>query len=117
MHKFYQLLMRHLFASLVLLALLSCETSVADKDNRQITAKNEIRSKLPPKSRGFDITGFREDTLSSWSDSAFKRPIRYVLDYQYQDSTGTLQQRTGSVVFTPDGKSIIHIAPNDTLTH
>jgi hypothetical protein len=109
--------MRNLFASLVLLLLVACETSVADKDNRQITAKNEIRSKLPPKSRGFDITGFREDTLSSWSDTAFRRPIRYVLDYQFQDSTGSLQQRTGSVVFTPDGKSVMSIVTNDTLTH
>ena len=109
--------MRHLLASLVLLAFFSCETSVADKDNRQITAKNEIRSKLPPRSKGFDVTGFREDTLSSWTDTAFKRPIRYVLDYQYSDSMGVVQRRTGSVVFTPDGKSIINIAPNDTFTH
>jgi hypothetical protein len=109
--------MRHLLALFVLLLLVSCETSVAEKDNRQITAKNEIRNKLPPKSRSFDISGFREDTLSSWTDTAFKRPIRYVLDYQFQDSTGTLQQRTGSVVFTPDGKSVMSIVTNDSLTH
>jgi hypothetical protein len=114
--QIHKLLMRHLFASFSLLLLVSCESSVADKDKRQIIAKDEIRNKLPPRSRAFDITHFQEDTLSSWGDSAFKRPIRYVLDYEYKDSTGTLQHRTGAVVFTPDGKSIIHVA-NDTLTH
>jgi hypothetical protein len=87
--------------------LLSCESGVVARDNRQITAKNEIREKLPPRSGAFDITGFREDTLASWPDTMVKRPIRYTLDFEYNDSTGLVQKKTGYVIFTPDGRSVL----------
>jgi hypothetical protein len=91
----------------LLLLLTACESRVIDRDMRQIRAKDEIRSKLPPRAREFDITDFREDTLKGWSDTAFKRPLVYILQYQYKDSTGAFQRRMGHVVFTPDGRSVI----------
>lgn len=99
--------MRSIFIPAFLLVLLSCETSSFDNDKRQILAKDEIRSRLPHASTGFDITGFREDTLSGWPDTSFQRPIQYTLDFVYKDSSGAEQQKTGYVFFAPDGRSII----------
>lgn len=84
----------------------SCESAGFEKDKRQIAAKDVIREKLQ-KARNFDILRFREDTLSEWTDTLFKRPIRYTLDFVYTDSTGTVQNKTGVVLFTPDGRSMI----------
>ena len=92
----------------LLLVLTACESRVIDRDMRQIRAKDEIRSKLPPRLREFDITSFQEDTLKGWTDTAFKRPLVYTLDFQFRDSTGAIQRRIGRVVFTPDGRSIIN---------
>lgn len=89
------------------LLLLSCETNAFDRDKRQIAAKDELRSKLPHGTTAFDITHFREDTLSGWPDTTFRRPIQYTLDFEYRDSLGVVQQKTGYVFFAPDGKSII----------
>lgn len=84
----------------------SCETAAFEKDKRQIAAKDAIREKLP-RARNFDILHFREDTLSEWTDTLFKRPIRYTFDFIYTDSTGAVQNKTGIVLFTPDGRSMI----------
>jgi hypothetical protein len=89
-----------------LLVFCSCENPRFDKDKRQLIAKDEIRRKLV-RARSFDITGFKEDTLLSFPDSAFKRPIRYTLDFVYKDSSNVLQKKKGVVIFTPDGNSII----------
>ncbi|HUS02979.1 MAG TPA: hypothetical protein VMY77_14675 [Chitinophagaceae bacterium] len=98
--------MRYLFFGVLLFAFFSCENPRFDKDKRQIIAKDEIRSKLS-RARSFDITGFREDTLSTFPDSAFKNPIRYTLDFVYNDSANVLQKKKGVVIFTPDGNSVI----------
>jgi len=84
----------------------SCENNSFDSDKRQLMAKSEIREKLK-NVRSFDITGFKEDTLSDWKDLTFKNPIRYKLDVTYKDSTGALQSKEAFVIFTPDGKSVI----------
>jgi hypothetical protein len=98
--------MRYTFLFFLLL-LFSCESGSFDKDKRQIAAKDAIREQLPRASRQFEIIRFGEDTLPSWRDTVFNQPIRYILDFRYKDSTETVQQRRGYVVFTPDGKSII----------
>jgi hypothetical protein len=90
----------------VALVISSCESAAFEKDKRQIAAKDAIREKLQ-KARNFDILHFREDTLSEWTDTLIKRPIRYTLDFIYTDSTGTVQNKTGVVLFTPDGRSMI----------
>jgi hypothetical protein len=98
--------MRYLLFSLLVTGFYSCENPRFDKDKRQIIAKDEIRTKLH-KARSFDITGFKEDTLLNYPDSAFKNPIRYTLDFVYKDSANVLQKKTGVVLFTPDGNSVI----------
>ena len=91
---------------LILLIIMSCECPVIQKDHRQIIAKNRILRTLPDNINDFDITGFGEDTLSNWTDSLIKKPIRYRLDFEYRDSAG-LEKKTGYVNFTPDGRSVI----------
>jgi hypothetical protein len=98
--------MRYLFFCFFLIAFYSCENPRFDKDKRQIIAKEEIRSKLH-RAPSFDITGFKEDTLSNYPDSTFKNPIRYTLDFHYKDSANLLQRKRGVVLFTANGNSII----------
>jgi hypothetical protein len=98
--------MKYLFFGVFLLAFFSCENPRFDKDKRQLISKNEIRTKLK-RALSFDIKGFKEDTLSTYPDSAFKSPIRYTLDFVYKDSVNVLQMRKGVVIFTPDGNSVI----------
>jgi hypothetical protein len=105
--------MRYLLFIFFPLLIASCESSSFDKDKRQIIAKDEVRSRLPHASKGFDITGFREDTLSPQIDTVFKHPIQYTLDFTYNDSTGAPHQNTAHVIFTPDGKSIIQTQITD----
>jgi hypothetical protein len=92
---------------LLLLFLASCDYGSFDKDKRQIMAKDYIHWHLPPHSTDFDVTSFKEDTLNNMLDSNFKRPISYTLDYRFTDSTKQVQQKTTTVLFTPDGHSII----------
>ena len=87
--------------------LISCDNLRNSADMRQIMAKNEIMNKLK-KISSFDITGFKEDTIQSEVDSNFKKMIRYQLDITYIDSNKVVQNKTGVVLFTPDGKSIIN---------
>jgi hypothetical protein len=95
-------------ATLILfIFLFSCESGVVQKDNMQIAAKDQIRKQLPANAKEFDITGFSEDTLSNWTDTLIKKPIQYNLEFEYRDSSG-LQKKTGHVIFTPDGKSVLH---------
>jgi len=95
------------FLSLVLF-LLDCENHNFDSDKRQLIAKDAVRwTFVPPKARNFDVVHFKEDTLASWTDTTIKRPIQYTLDFVYTDSTGTVQNKTGEVIFTPDGRSMI----------
>jgi hypothetical protein len=98
--------MRYIYLSILAITLFSCEASSFDSDKRQLLAKDEIRQKLH-NITAFDITSFKEDTVTSYPDSNFKRPIRYTLDFTYKDSTGAIQKKTGYVIFTPNGKSII----------
>ena len=99
-------MIKYIFFGVLVFTFFSCENPRFDKDKRQIIAKDEIRSKLR-RARAFDITGFKEDTLSTFPDSTFKHPIRYTLDFVYKDSTNVLQKKRGIVIFTPDGNSII----------
>lgn len=98
--------MRYMLFCFLFLVISSCENHSFDADKRQIIAKDEIRDKLhnPP---SFDVITFKEDTLESWTDTAFEHPIRYKLTFVYSDSTGKLQNKEGFVMFTPDGKSVI----------
>jgi hypothetical protein len=98
---------RPLLIVLAVSLLASCENATFSKDKRQLIAKNAIRHKLPRAAKDFDIIGYKEDTLASWTDTTFKRPIRYTLHFVYSDSTGAVHQQTGSVLFTPDGRSMI----------
>ncbi len=86
-----------------------CDNGSFDKDKRQIAAKDAIREQLPRASHHFEITQFREDTLPAPGGPVFKQVIRYALEFRYQDSTGRVQERTGYVFFTPDGKSVIQL--------
>ncbi|MDP4283151.1 MAG: hypothetical protein Q8891_01915 [Bacteroidota bacterium] len=85
----------------------SCDNTLNDSDARQIMAKDEILGRLH-KVSSFDITGFNEDTVKNPIDTNFKKVIRYTLDITYVDSNKVLQNKTGIVFFTPDGKSIIN---------
>lgn len=98
--------MRYILFIFFPLLVAGCEATSFDKDKRQIEAKDAIRATLPPYSKAFDVINFKEDTLSV-SDSFFTRPIQYTLDFVYNDSTGVQQQKTGKVLFTPNGRSII----------
>src|SRR5438270_11057456 len=93
-----------LFAILFFLG--SCEYNRFDKDKRQIIAKDILRSKAP-RNRSFDITGFREDTLTNYPDTNFKKPLLYTMDFTYTDSSGNHNKR-GLVVFSPDGRTVIN---------
>lgn len=94
---------------IILLAIffIGCDYGSFDKDKRQIMAKDYVHWHLPPHSTDFDVTSFREDTLNNMPDSNFKRPIGYMLEYHYTDSTRQIQQKRATVLFTPDGHSII----------
>ena len=85
----------------------SCDYGSFDKDKRQIMAKDYVHWHLPPHSFDFDVNSFKEDTLNNMLDSNFKRPIAYTIDYHFTDSLNTVQQKTATVLFTPDGHSII----------
>ncbi|HYK56437.1 MAG TPA: hypothetical protein VEV15_08145 [Flavisolibacter sp.] len=87
----------------------SCDNGSFDKDKRQIAAKDAIREQLPRASHHFEIPQFREDTLPAPGGPVFKQVIRYTLLFRYQDSVERVQERTGYVFFTPDGKSIIQL--------
>ena len=90
---------------------LGCETHRFDSDNRQIMAKDEILHQLH-KVKGYDITGFKEDTVQAINIPGLKKEIKYTLEFEYIDSNKVLQKKTGDVFFTPDGLSII----NSTIT-
>jgi hypothetical protein len=92
---------------LLLIILASCETQSFESDKRQLIAKDLIRRQLH-KSRFFDITGFKEDTLQTYPDTTIKHPLRYSLDFVYTDSAGVVQKKKGIVIFTPDGKSVLN---------
>lgn len=92
---------------LLAIVLCSCEAQRFEKDKRQIMAKNEIRRQVKDK-RSFDVISFKEDTLTAYADSSFKDPIQYTLHFVTEDSTGALLKKRGEVLFTPDGKSILH---------
>ncbi len=96
-------------ALVLLVFLLGCETRSFDRDKRQIAAKDAIRHQLSPSARHFEIVRFKEDTLAGWSNPLLKRPIRYTLHFTYLDSAQTWQQETGSVLFSPNGQSILAI--------
>ncbi|MEP6700604.1 MAG: hypothetical protein ABJA85_04790 [Bacteroidota bacterium] len=57
--------------------------------------------------RGISITGFQEDTLKSWPDSAVIHPIRYTMYFVYNDSTGGQQSKKAIVIFTPEGNEVL----------
>lgn len=95
------------FILLLVLFFTGCDYGSFDKDKRQIMAKDYIHWHLPPHSTDFDVTAFKEDTLNNMLDSNFKRPIAYGIEYRYIDSTKQLQQKKATVLFTPDGHSII----------
>lgn len=84
----------------------SCENQAFDSDKRQIIAKNEI-SKMVPRNRSLTITRFQEDTLMSWQNAAFQRPIRYVMDFKYTDSTGAEKSKQGIIIFSQKGNAVI----------
>ncbi len=94
--------------TLFLLAIVfySCENHSFDRDQRQIIAKNEFR-KMLHHNPTLDVISFNEDTLSSYPDTSFKQPIRYTINFSYKDSSGNRLSKTGEVIFTPNGNSIL----------
>jgi hypothetical protein len=91
----------------------SCQNERNAADMRQIMAKDDILSQLH-KISSFDITGFKEDTLTGIiPGTSLKRTIRYELDISYVDSNKVQQNKKGIVLFTPDGKSIINAEITD----
>src|SRR4051794_9088161 len=99
--------MRYLLLLFLIAIAGSCESHQFDSDQRQLIAKDVIRKQVH-RGSSFDITGFSQDTLASYQDSAFKRPLRYSLDFTYTDSLGNKQKKKGVVLFTPDGRSVIN---------
>ncbi len=89
-----------------LLALAACETHSFDRDKRQIIAKDEIR-RLLRGFHGYSITNFKEDTLQTWTDSVIIHPIRYTLNFVYNDSVGNAQNSKAVVIFMPEGNAIL----------
>ena len=104
--------MKTILLILIITGIFSCENHRYDSDKRQIMAKDDIQVKLR-RARGFDITGFKEDTVQNFPDSNFKKLIRYSLDFVYQDSNNIVQKKRGVVLFTPDGASIINTQITD----
>ncbi len=98
--------MRTIFLILLVTGFFSCENHRYDSDKRQIMAKNEIESKLR-RDRSFDITGFNEEIVQNAPDTNFKKQIKYTLDFVYIDSNKNFQQKRGTIMFTPDGFSVI----------
>lgn len=98
--------MRYLFI-LFIVSLASCDYGSFDKDKRQMMAKDYVEWHLPAHATDFDITAFREDTINNMIDSNFKHALAYTLDYKFTDSTHQVQQKKSTVLFTPDGHSII----------
>ena len=105
--KFNQIL-KFVFVFVMVMPLIwGCDTQGVNSDRRQIMAKDEIRAQLhkPP---GYNITGFKEDTIEAINVPGLKKEIRYTLDFEYIDSNKVLQKKIGTVFFTPDGLSIIN---------
>jgi hypothetical protein len=98
--------MKYLVLLLTVFVFLSCENHAFDRDKRQILAKDEVR-RLMQGNRSITITGFREDTLPNWPDSIFRHPIRYTLDFKYNDSTGAVKNKEGVIIFSQQGNAII----------
>lgn len=98
--------MKFTVAFLVII-LCSCETNRFDSDKRQIMAKDAIRRKAQGNRSSFTVTGFKEDTLLTYSDTLIKKPLRYTLYFTLQDSAGQLLQHTGVALFTNRGNSLI----------
>ena len=98
--------MKIVFA-LIVIIFFSCETNSFDKDKRQIMAKDAIRRKVRGDRSSFTVTGFKEDTLLTYSDTIIKKPLRYTLYFTQQDSAGQLLQHTGIALFTNRGNSLI----------
>jgi hypothetical protein len=97
---------------LIVCILASCETSSFESDKRQLVAKDLVRKKLRG-ATSFDITGFKQDTLQTFSDTNYRRLLRYHLDIVYTDSLQQVQKKNGIVLFTPDGKSVINVQIED----
>ncbi|GAC1419040.1 MAG: hypothetical protein NVS1B13_09670 [Flavisolibacter sp.] len=100
--------MKYVFLAFFIMSVASCETDNFDADKRQIMAKDLIRSKLGRNARYYDIVAFREDTLASWPDSFIRKPIQYSVDFVYNDSSGLELKKKGTVLFAPNGRSIIN---------
>lgn len=98
--------MKILLAFLVIL-FCSCETNRFDSDKRQIIAKDAIRRKVHGNRSSFTVTGFKEDTLLTYTDTLIKKPIQYTLYFTLKDSTNQVLPKTGIAVFTNKGNSLI----------
>jgi hypothetical protein len=91
----------------------SCQNKHNAADMRQIMAKDEVLNQLH-KVSSFDITGFKEDTVSdSIPGTNLKKTLQYTLDISYVDSNKIPQIKKGIVLFTPNGKSIINAQITD----
>ena len=97
--------MKYITVSLLLL-LAACEARNFDSDKRQIIAKEWARRQLH-RNRSFSITSFSEDTLQVWPDTMISHPIRYTINFVYNDSTGSVQNKKAEVIFTPEGNDIL----------
>lgn len=104
--------MKFVFVSLFVLTLFSCESSGFESDERQIIAKDVIRTQVG-RVPSFDIVGFKQDTVANWTDSTIKHPLSYTLDFVYNDSTGALKSKRGVVIFAPTGTTVLSSSIHD----
>ncbi len=104
--------MKYLFLPLFVLALFSCRSAGFESDERQIIAKDVIRS-LMHSARTFDVVGFKQDTLANWPDTTIKHPVSYTLDFVYNDSSSTLKTKRGVVIFAPEGTTVLSSSIQD----
>lgn len=90
---------------LLVFAIGGCENQSFDSDKRQVVTKKLTRKQL--QNARFEVVGYKQDTMDAYIDTV-KHPIRYSFNLVYKDSVGTVLHKTSEVIFTPDGKSVLH---------
>jgi hypothetical protein len=92
--------------ALFVLCLFSCNSAGFEADDRQIIAKDLIVKQIP-RARSFDIVAFKQDTVSNFSDTTYKKSLHYTLDFVYRDSANTLKSQRGVVIFAPGENTVL----------
>ena len=96
----------------MMMIVISCDANNFMADKRQILAKDAVREKIG-RVTNFDIEAFRQDTLKTFTDSNIIHPIQYTLDIVFKDSSNTVRQKKGIVLFTPSANQVISCTITD----